>query len=285
MLSYVYRSLSPRAGMHLVVEHPTGIPQEMDVIAKIVDGRAVRDYTDETDRHFMGDEGEKEAYRLRHRYHSYGDSVLVWRFPEFLAGGEDGIDNMMAIAKRHRALVLDLRGNGGGAVTTQERLIASFFDTAFVVDTMKMRSGVEVHRVTPTSKDPFRGMTVVLVDAGSGSSSEIVARALQLQGRAIVVGDRSAGAVQMARWFPHGAGGSERFLEYGASITIADVVMFDGSRLERIGVVPDEIVLPTGADMAAKRDPQMARALALVGMTVTPEQAARVFHEDKDAEE
>jgi hypothetical protein len=38
-------------------------------------------------------------------------------------------------------------------------------------------------------------------------------------------------------------------------------------------VVPDEVVLPSGDQMARKADPVLARALALVGVTMTPEQA------------
>lgn len=282
VLQYVYRALSPRAAVHLVVEHPTGITEEMDVLAKITEGRVVRDYTDDTERHFMEDEGEKEMYRLRHRYHEYGDSIIVWRFPEFVGGDQDGIDNMMALVKRHRALVLDLRGNPGGSVATQLRLIGSFFDSAVVNSKWRTRDSTFTLKADPVSKNPFRGMLVILIDGQSASASEMTARTMQLEGRAIIVGDRSAGAVQTARTFPHAAG-YEKFLAYAASITIADVEMSDGSRLERVGVVPDEIVLPTGADMATGRDPQMARALAIVGMTVTPEQAARVFREDKDA--
>jgi len=46
--------------------------------------------------------------------------------------------------------------------------------------------------------------------------------------------------------------------------------------LEKIGVTPDELVLPTGADLAADRDPALARAVALAGGTLTPEQAGKL---------
>lgn len=281
MLHYVYQYLSPRAAVHLVIEHPDGKQQEVDVVARVTEGRAVRDYTSETDLHFMYDEEEKDAYTKRHRYHSYGDSVIVWKFPEFLPNDDDAIDAMVARVKQHRAAVIDLRGNGGGAVTTQLRLIGSFFDSAVVNSKWKMRDTSFVLKAEPVSKQPFRGMLVILVDAGSASSSEMTARTMQIEGRAIIVGDRSAGAVQTARSYTHAAGFT-KFLSYGASITVADVEMSDGSRLEQTGVVPDEVVLPTAADIAARRDPQMARALAIVGMTVTAEQAARVFRDDDE---
>jgi C-terminal processing protease CtpA/Prc len=64
---------------------------------------------------------------------------------------------------------------------------------------------------------------------------------------------------------------------YGMSITDADVIMSDGVSLEGVGVAPDEVMLPTAADMAAGRDPVMAHAFSLVGMKIEPEKAGTLF--------
>jgi len=48
--------------------------------------------------------------------------------------------------------------------------------------------------------------------------------------------------------------------QYGAAIAIADLIMADGESIENVGVTPDERIIPTPVDVAAGRDPVLARA-------------------------
>jgi C-terminal processing protease CtpA/Prc len=93
------------------------------------------------------------------------------------------------------------------------------------------------------------------------------------------VGDRSEGAVMGSREFVHYVGG-DKGLVYAVTITVQDMVMDDGNRLENAGVEPEFIIVPTGADLAAKRDPQMAKALALAGIQLDPVQAGKIYNND-----
>ena len=68
---------------------------------------------------------------------------------------------------------------------------------------------------------------------------------------------------------------------FGESITVADVIMSDGKSLEHVGVTPDELVLPTPAELAAGRDVVLSRAAALLGATLDPVKAATLYTDQK----
>src|SRR5205807_9053065 len=107
--------------------------------------------------------------------------------------------------------------------------------------------------------------------------AELFARTMQLQKRALVIGDRSAGDVMAARVFTHGfqSRPSDEWyfsMYYGAEITIGDCVMPDLQTLEHFGVIPDEIVLPSQKDLAAGDDRVLARAVELAGGHLSPKE-------------
>src|SRR5262249_21621733 len=124
--------------------------------------------------------------------------------------------------------------------------------------------------------NPFPGKLVVLVDSGSASASEIFARVVQLERRGTIIGDRSAVAVMESIRYSYEAGMGVTVF-YGASITDAGVIMTEGKSLDKLGVRPDEVVMPTGADLASGGDPVLARAAQTLGVNVTAEQAGKFF--------
>ena len=122
----------------------------------------------------------------------------------------------------------------------------------------------------------YTGGVVALIDSESGSAAELLARVIQLEKRGTVIGDRSAGKVMRARFFTH-ASGLGVVATYGVSVTDADIVMTDGRSLEKVGVTPDQVLLPTASDLAARRDPVLSAALGTLGFSCSPEEAGAVF--------
>ena len=272
---YVYYALSPRERLRLQVRSPDSAQRQIDVEAKITMGERIIDFDDPIQRTRLIDEYDAAVRRPDHYYTSLGDSVLIWRMPSFSVG-PDGVDDMMKKVKKHRSVVLDLRNNGGGLVSTMLHLVGHFFDREVPVYDLKTRKKSEPMIAKPRSKEPFRGMLVILINSNSASASEITSRIMQLEGRAVIVGDRSAGLVTTAYTLPREVGFTQ-VLNYTVQVSISDVVMPDGQRLENIGVIPDHLVIPTGADMAARRDPAMAKALSLAGVTISSEEAGKFF--------
>jgi carboxyl-terminal processing protease len=172
--------------------------------------------------------------------------------------------------------VLDLRGNGGGYEKIMLEMITGLDRDSVVLGTIHERQKTSPLVARGGGKGAFEGQLYVLVDGRSASASELFARAVQLSGRGKVLGDRTSGAVMRAQFRPLSLG-METKVFYGVQVTEADVIMSDGGRLEGLGVTPDEIILPTAADLAAKRDPVLARALSLAGMPTDAAKAGSIY--------
>jgi C-terminal processing protease CtpA/Prc len=276
-LRYLYQAIRPRPGMRAIVIKPDGKQEQMDVAAKIREGKKLLDLTASGQGYDTSDlirQAENENHLRRHRF-SETEDVFVWKMPEFDLE-KLKVDDIMDKVKKSKAFVLDLRGNGGGFEDTLLRLIGNVFDHDIKLGDIKRRKETKTLVAKTRGKDAFSGKLIVLIDSESGSAAELFARVIQLEKRGTIIGDRSAGAVMRARRYSHDLG-VDIIVPYGASITDADIIMTDGNSLEHTGVEPDEIKLPSGADLATKRDAVLAYAMSLAGVTITPEKAGALF--------
>ena len=275
IIQYVYRALSPRPGMRLVVDRPDSGEAPI-TIHSVMHPHPLDDFTNLA---FVlrYSEAAQAAAVVPHKVRTWGDSVMLWRMPRFAYGDEE-IDRLMQQARQYAWLILDLRSNHGGSVATEERLMGHFVPDSTLLLTERWRDSTVQRWVHPADDRPFPGQVLVLINSESASAAEITARALQLRG-ATVIGDRSAGAVRTSYQIPLELGSifEARVVPFGMSVTISDVIMSDGNGLEGVGVIPNAAALPTGADLAAGRDPALQFALELAGVRLTGAEAGAVY--------
>lgn len=275
---YLYHALRPQPGMRLQLIKPDGSRQQVAVLAKVQQRKRMMDISGDDAGNDIFDlirEEENESHLHRHRLIELGDDLLIWKMPAFDLE-KDKVDEFADKFRKRKDLILDLRGNGGGAEETLLRLLGNVFDHDVKVGDLKARKDAKPVVAKSRGNNAFTGKLVVLIDSDSGSAAELFARVVQLEKRGIVIGDTSSGAVMRARHFDHEIG-IDVIVPYGVSITEADIVMTDRKSLEHVGVTPDEIKLPAAADLAAQRDPVLAYAASLLGVTMTAEKAGSFF--------
>jgi C-terminal processing protease CtpA/Prc len=276
-MSYYFNSLAPQKASILEVRNPNGQARNVTVDAKVRELKKVIDLTGQDGGGDFWDlirEEENSDHIVRQRWLNVGD-VMIWKMPEFIVEDRD-VDRIFNDARKHKTLILDLRGNHGGAVTTLDRMLGNLFDHDVKIADRIGRKEMKPEIAKTRGNDVFAGKLIVLVDSVSASAAELLPRVVQLEHRGIVVGDQSAGAVMEAKHYP-GSQGMDTKIFYGFSITEADLIMKDGKSLEHTGVTPDETVLPTPKDLADGSDPVLARAAQIGGLNIDPAAAGEMF--------
>jgi C-terminal processing protease CtpA/Prc len=269
-VNYYYNVLSRRDKLILSLLSP-GQEKPRDVALKAELKKLQKVITFST--YFRIGEGFYNEENDKHRW-AVSEPVTVWKMPDF-EFDPDVVDSYVGKGKGSRTLIIDLRGNGGGYVKTMEALVGNVIDHDITISQEVGRKKTEPSKAKSRGKSAFSGKLIVLIDSDSASAAEVFAKVVQLEKRGIVLGDVSAGAVMTSRRFDE-EHGDDNVVLYGASIPIADVIMSDGKSLEHVGVTPDELIVPTPADMAAGRDPVLARALELAGGKMSPEDIAKL---------
>jgi carboxyl-terminal processing protease len=165
-----------------------------------------------------------------------------------------------------KKIVLDLRGNPGGRVDTSVQVASLWLPEGKIVMQEKRGSVVEK---THTAQEQGSGYgpsqadyagnilagvpTIVLIDGGSASASEIVAGALRDHDAARLVGEKSygKGSVQQVVDLRDGS---------ELKVTVARWFRPDGQNIDKKGINPDVTVKPTEEETAAGRDTQLETA-------------------------
>ena len=155
-------------------------------------------------------------------------------------------------------LVIDLRGNPGGYLDAAVDIASHFLSkgVGIVTEDFGGKEPNNVHTSFGYKDVPAGTHIVVLIDAGSASASEIFAGALQDAHVATLIGTKSfgKGSVQTLMNLDEGS----------LKVTVARWITPAGNWIMGDGITPDIIVPFTPADVTAKRDPQMERAVTFL---------------------
>lgn len=145
---------------------------------------------------------------------------------------------------RLRGVVIDLRSNPGGLLTSAVQIADALLERGAIVST-RGRLAISDAQFGATPGDRLAGApVVVLVDAGSASASEVLAGALRDNGRARVVGSRTFGKGSVQTVLPLDNGDSVK-------LTTARYYTPSGRSIQALGIVPDVVFRPEGDTQAA----------------------------------
>jgi len=161
-----------------------------------------------------------------------------------------------AVAKKPKGIILDLRNNPGGYLDTAVSMSSEWIEAGPVV--------IEQYGENKRNEYPSNGSarlknipTVVLVNGGSASASEITAGALRDYKKATLVGEQTygKGSVQTLKDFSDGS---------ALKITIAKWLTPAGDFINEKGIAPGVVVKITQSDIDKNIDPQMNKALEIL---------------------
>ena len=151
-----------------------------------------------------------------------------------------------------RKVILDLRGNPGGTVAAAQALAGLWLNHEVV---MTQRRGEQVISTEKSTGQPLLGdiKTVVLINGGSASASEIVAGALKDYGKATLVGEKT-----------YGKGSVQRPIDLadGSVLKVTEARWYTphGKNIDKSGIEPDIKVEMTAGAADNGRDPQLEKA-------------------------
>jgi carboxyl-terminal processing protease len=194
------------------------------------------------------------------------DGIFVIALSEFTANAPDLFRGALRqfVESGDTKLILDLRGNPGGYLDAAVDIGSWFLPSGDVIVTEDYAGHQDniVHRSLGYDIFNKNLKMAILVDKGSASASEILADALHYYGVGQLVGTNTFGKGVVQELFDITPGTSLK-------VTVARWLGPDSLQIPHDGITPDVQVDLTDADAAAGKDPQMDKAVEMLGGNVS----------------
>jgi len=134
--NYVFNVLRPQPELKLEVKDPAGTKKQLTVAAKVRQVPIMSQY-ERSQRTIEG--YEEREHLFQPRVHEFGDEMAIIKLPAFSLQSVE-VERLIDKARKHKALILDLRDNHGGREDTLQYLVGGFFDHQVKIGDKKMRS-------------------------------------------------------------------------------------------------------------------------------------------------
>ena len=224
----------PGTKVKLTIVHDRGEPKEITLKRAIIKVKSVK-FSEKSDGAALDDDKLPKIGYLR--VSDFGATTT-----------KELKDAIKDLEKKNVAgYVLDLRNNPGGYLVAAVDMADAFMDGGEIVST-RGKEKADIERMFAKPGDMVNGKpVVVLINHGSASASEIVAGALQDNGRAIVMGSQSFGKGSVQQQKPLGDGSA-------IHITIARYYTPSGRSIQNEGITPDIEVLQSKIETIEKKE-------------------------------
>lgn len=160
------------------------------------------------------------------------------------------------VAKKPKGIILDLRNNPGGYLDAAVAVSGAWVEKGIVV-TEQFGNGIKNEYKASGGAKLGSFKTVILVNGGSASASEIVAGALKDHKKATILGEKTFGKGSVQTLNDFGDGSSIK-------ITVAKWLTPNGMCINEQGIEPDKKVELTADNVKNNVDPQLNKALETI---------------------
>ena len=212
--------------------------------------------------------------RLREESHTIG-YLRITQFSESVPKRiEEAIDELQD--KEVEAIILDLRNNSGGLVSSGIAVADCFLSKNIIVET-KNRDGIK-DSIFSQSDSFFDGPMVTLVNKGTASASEILAGALQDNQRSVLMGKQTygKGVIQSLKSLTE---------DSGIAITVASYLTPNGNNIQNRGITPDiTLDLPETEAFGSSEDSWLKNAEIYLATILDKDESNDVSENNLNAE-